>query len=234
MNTSRKRIIMILIILLLCSLACISIEKIPDFILHGFRLADPTETPNPASTPIIEPSATGDLFEIVEQQAATSFQERLQAMETEQVITQTQSALETSEAESLIHGVKPEKIVCEGEYTTIVTNLDDTDQTCSFNVQFTLEFWNVGALGGADYGVATLYWSYIDFDWGSCHINKMTETTSTGDFSGGPDGHASVTWASIQLRDGETGSVSYEDENESVTGTCIIDNPEVFTGWTKP
>jgi hypothetical protein len=233
MNTPRKSVT-IIIIMLCSSLACISIEKIPDFILNGFRLADPTETPNPALPTKIEPSATVDLYEILEQQAATSFQGTMRAIETEQVITLTQSALETSEAEALIYGVRPEKIVCEGEYTTTTTNLDDTDQTCSFIVPFTLEFWNVGALGGADYVGATLYWSYVDFQWGDCSVTKMTETTSIGEFSGGPDGNANVAWASIQLNTGETGSLSYEDEDELAEGTCTIDNPAVFSGWTEP
>ena len=155
-------------------------------------------------------------------------------METEQVETLTQSALETKEAEALIYGVRPEKIICEGEYTTTVTNLDQPSEVCSFDVAFTLEFWNVGAKGGIDYGEATLYWSYVDFQWGSCSVDKMTDTTSIGEFSGGPDGKASVAWASIQISDGEKGSLTYDDENESAEGTCTIDNPAVFSGWSEP
>ena len=130
--------------------------------------------------------------------------------------------------------LKLEKMTCEGEYTTTATNLENTDEICSFIVPFMLEFWNVGALGGLDYEGVTFYWSYVDFNWGDCTITKMTDTTSTGQFSGGPGGSINVTWASIQLKYGQTAILSYNDEDESVEGTCTIDKPAAFSGWTGP
>lgn len=203
-------------------------------------------TQNPNETP--EPTATQSLLEALEEaMRGTHIANTLRAMETVEpentTISNTQteiperltqSALQTQEAESLIYGVKPEKMTCEGEYTTTATNLENTDEICSFIVPFMLEFWNVGALGGLDYEGVTFYWSYVDFNWGDCTVTKMTDTTSTGQFSGGPGGSINVTWASIQLKYGQTAILSYNDEDESVEGTCTIDKPAAFSGWTGP
>jgi len=218
MNTTFKRITMVIILMLLVSLACSWTQITP------FSIVDPNENPsnssNAASTSTIAPEATADLLKPLEEQLGTAMGKTLSAMETEDA--------------ELTYGVKPQKVICEGNYITTVTNVEDPDETCSFDVPFKLEFWNVGAVGGVEYAGATLYWHYVDFQWGSCSVDKMTETTSTGTSSGGPNGLASVEWASIQLSSGLTGSLSYSDEDESASGTCTIENPAVFSGWTGP
>jgi hypothetical protein len=140
------------------------------------------------------------------------------------------------EDENLIYGVEPQKVTCEGNYTFSMTRADEdeTAQTCSFSVPFSLEFWNVGALGGAEFAGASFTWSFVDFYWKDCNLNKMTETTSIGEFSGGPNGHASIAWASIQLSSGQMASLSYSDEDEVMSGTCTILSPAAFAGWTGP
>ncbi|MFN2302503.1 MAG: hypothetical protein ACK2TV_02105, partial [Anaerolineales bacterium] len=140
------------------------------------------------------------------------------------------------EDENLIYGVEPQKVSCEGNYTITISHLDEdeNEQSCSFNIPFSLEFWNVGALGGAEFAGATYTWSYVNFYWDGCEAYQMTETTSNGEFSGGPNGHASATWANFQLSSGQTASLSYSDEDEVMTGTCTILNPSAFAGWTGP
>ena len=165
----------------------------------------------------------------------------LNALKNEATITQeafleTQSAALTSTkgAESLISGVLPQEVICEGNYTTTLTNLANPDETCTYAVPFTLVFYNVGAYGEGEYAAATFHWSYVDFEYDDCEINEMVDKTSTGVFSGGPNGLASVAWASIQLSSGLTGSLSFSDENEYASGTCTVLNPSAFSGWTGP
>jgi len=224
MTTPHKRTMVILILMVLVSLACL---------WEPIRLKLNSATEDPNETP--EPTATQSLLEALEEaMQGTHMANTMSAMETMEIEILTPGVTATNEDENLIYGVKPEKIICEGEYTTTVTNLDEPDQTCSFIVPFTLEFWNVGTLGSAEYGEATFYWSYVNFQWGTCIVDQMTETTSTGTFSGGPNGLATAAWASIQLTAGQTGTLSYSDEDESAYGTCIIDNPAAFSGWTGP
>ena len=138
------------------------------------------------------------------------------------------------EDENLIYGVEPQKVICEGQYTISITHLEEPITTCSFTIPFNIEFWNVGALGGAEFAGASFTWSYVDFYWAECEAYQMTEKTSSGEFSGGPNGLASITWASIQLISGQMGSLSYSDEDETMTGTCTILSPAAFAGWTGP
>ena len=131
------------------------------------------------------------------------------------------------EDENLIYGVEPDKVTCEGSYVATYTELDTDGNpvACSYTVPFSLELWNVGALGGAEYGGATLNWSYVNYDLSGCKLNELGERSTTGDFSGGPNGHMSAGWASIQLYSGESASISFSDEDENVSGTCSILNP---------
>jgi hypothetical protein len=138
------------------------------------------------------------------------------------------------EDESLIYGVEPQKVTCEGEYIITITYLDEPVSTCAYTIPFSLEFWNVGSLGGAEFAGATFTWSYVNFQWSDCSVDKMTETTSTGEFSGGPNGSMSAGWASIQLSSGQMASLSYSDEDETMSGNCTILNPSAFAGWTGP
>ena len=141
------------------------------------------------------------------------------------------------EDENLIYGVEPKKVTCEGNYNWTYSRQKDEDkpvETCSFTIPFTLEFWNVGALGGSEFAGATFTWSYVDFHWTQCELNQMTERSDDGEFSGGPNGHSGIVWATIQLMSGQTGSISYSDEDEVMSGTCTISNPESFAGWTGP
>ena len=143
------------------------------------------------------------------------------------------------EDENLIYGVEPQKVTCEGNYAFTMTQSseegeDETTQTCSFSIPFSLEFWNVGSQGGAEFAGATFTWSFVNFQWSDCSVDKMTETTSTGEFSGGPNGSMSAGWASIQLSSGQMASLSYSDEDEVMSGTCTILNSAAFAGWTGP
>ncbi len=139
--------------------------------------------------------------------------------------------------ENLIYGVEPQKVTCEGNYTFTNSRQKDEDkpvETCSFTIPFKLEFWNVGALGGSEFAGATFTWSYVNFYWSQCELDQMTERSDDGEFSGGPNGHSSIAWATIQLMSGQTGSLSYSDEDEVMSGTCTISNPDSFAGWTGP
>ena len=140
------------------------------------------------------------------------------------------------EDENLIYGVEPQKVSCEGNYTFTMTraNEDETTQSCSFSIPFSLEFWNVGSLGGAEFAGASFTWSFVNFQWSDCSVDTMTETTSTGDFSGGPNGSMSAGWASIQMSSGQMASLSYSDEDETMSGTCTMLNSSAFAGWTGP
>ena len=140
------------------------------------------------------------------------------------------------EDENLIYGVEPQKVSCAGNYTFTMTraNEDETTQSCSFSIPFSLEFWNVGSLGGAEFSGASFTWSFVNFQWSDCSVDTMTETTSTGDFSGGPNGSMSAGWASIQMSSGQMASLSYSDEDETMSGTCTILSPSAFAGWTGP
>jgi hypothetical protein len=140
------------------------------------------------------------------------------------------------EDENLIYGVEPQKVTCEGSYIATYTELDEDDNpiSCAYTVPFTLELWNVGALGGAEYAGATLNWSYVNYDWSGCTLNELGERSTSGEFSGGPNGNMSAGWASIQMYSGESASISFSDEDERVSGTCTILNPSAFAGWTGP
>ena len=182
--------------------------------------ADSTRTRNAAFTSTMEAKATEVVIRQLETEGAAE--------------VETMIALATWEAENLIYGVEPQKVICEGDYTLTMTRLTEPVKSCSFTVPFTLEMYNVGALGGDEFSEATFYWSYVDFQWPDCSVEKMTDTLSTGTFSGGPNGHTDVAWANIQLYTGQTGSVTFTDEDESVSGRCAINNPSVFSGWTGP
>jgi len=99
---------------------------------------------------------------------------------------------------------------------------------------FRLEFWNVGALGGAEYGGASFYWNYVSFDYDDCAITSTPEKTTTGQFSGGPNGSLTAGWANVQITSGQTGTLNYTDADEVVSGSCTINNPSAFAGWTGP
>ncbi len=138
--------------------------------------------------------------------------------------------MELVEDDNLIYGVEPKKVFCEGVYTYTNTQLV---KSCSFSIPFSLEFWNVGALGGADFAGASFSWQYVDFN-ADCKATQLSTRTTSGSFSGGPNGHMNTTWASIQLSAGEMGSLSYSDEDETMSGSCTISNPAAFAGWTGP
>ncbi|HPX96435.1 MAG TPA: hypothetical protein PK057_08370 [Brevefilum fermentans] len=137
------------------------------------------------------------------------------------------------EDENLIHGVEPQKVTCTGDYVITFTNVYDDGSTrvCSFTIPFSLEFWNVGALGGAEYSGASYTWSYVNFLWDDCSVDNLGERVSTGEFSGGPDGHATIGWANFSLNSGATASISFSDEDENVSGSCTILNTSAFSGW---
>lgn len=137
------------------------------------------------------------------------------------------------EDENLIHGVEPQKVTCTGDYVVTFTNVyeDDSVRTCSFTIPFSIEFWNVGALGGAEYSGASFTWSYVNFLYDGCKIENLTERISTGEFSGGPNGHATISWASFSLNSGATASLSYSADDEYASGSCTILNPSAFSGW---
>lgn len=137
------------------------------------------------------------------------------------------------EDENLIHGVEPQKVTCTGDYVSTFTEVyeDESARVCSFTMPFSIEFWNVGALGGAEYSGASLTWSFVSFKYADCSIGNLEERVSTGEFSGGPNGHATIGWANFSLNSGVTASVSYSDEDEYVSGSCTILNPSAFSGW---
>jgi hypothetical protein len=138
------------------------------------------------------------------------------------------------EEENLIHGVEPKKVTCEGQYTATFTRTEEPVKSCSYNMAFRLEFWNVGALGGAEYGGASFYWNYVSFDYDDCAITSTPEKTTTGQFSGGPNGSLTAGWANVQITSGQTGTLNYTDADEVVSGSCTINNPSAFAGWTGP
>ena len=138
------------------------------------------------------------------------------------------------EDDNMIYGVEPKKVSCTGTYTYSNTHLTEPVKTCSFSIPFSLEFWNVGAAGGAEYAGATFNWQYVDFKWADCKTSQIANKSTSGSFSGGPNGNTTVGCASIQLSAGEMGSLSYSDEDETMSGTCTISNPSAFAGWTGP
>jgi hypothetical protein len=154
--------------------------------------------------------------------------------EAEQAYKQALIDMGLIEDENLIYGVEPQKVTCEGEYIYTNTNSEEPISTCVFTMPFTLEFWNVGALGGAEYAGATFNWSYVNFHRDGCDAYQLDERVSTGEFSGGPNGSMSAGWASIQLSAGQMASLSYSDEDETASGTCTILIPSAFAGWTGP
>lgn len=138
------------------------------------------------------------------------------------------------EDKNLIYGVEPQKVVCEGEYNLIIMHFEEPVKSCTFSVPFSIEFWNVGALGGADFAGASFYWQYVNFNWDDCSVSSYGENISSGEFSGGPNGHMKIGWATIQLSAGKTGSLSYSDDDETMSGQCTVSNPAAFNGWTGP
>jgi len=138
------------------------------------------------------------------------------------------------EDENLIYGVEPQKVTCEGQYKYSNTRLEEPVKTCSFNVSFRVEFWNVGVLGSEEFAGATFYWNFVNFDWEGCAITSTPDKISTGQFSGGPNGSMTLDWAFIQISAGQTGTITYSDADETISGTCTISNPAAFSGWTGP
>ena len=138
------------------------------------------------------------------------------------------------EDENLIHGLEPQKVTCEGQYSYNNTRLEEPVKTCSFNMPFRVEFWNVGVLGGEEFAGATFYWNFVSFDWEGCAITSTPDKISTGQFSGGPNGSMTLGWAFIQISSGQIGTITYSDADETISGTCTINNSAAFSGWTGP
>jgi len=195
-------------------------------------------------TLVISSISCQSLFEVV-------FGAGPQSIYTEEELYLTQNALETElippevltpeptltlfpTDDNLIYGVEPKKVFCEGVYTYTSTHLSEPVKSCSFSIPFSLEFWNVGALGGDDFAGATFNWQHVEFKYADCKATQISTRTTPGSFSGGPNGHMNITWASIQLSAGEMGSLSFSDEDETASGSCTISNPAAFAGWTGP
>ena len=138
------------------------------------------------------------------------------------------------EDEDLVYGVKPQKVTCDGEYTITITRLKEPQKNCSYIVSFSLDFWNAGSLGGAEYAGANYDWTYIDFSWEDCAVTAYTDKLTTGTFSGGPNGTLTAGWAYVQLNAGQSASLYYSDEDEIISGTCTISNTAAFSGWNGP
>ncbi|MBM3712516.1 MAG: hypothetical protein FJW56_03655 [Actinobacteria bacterium] len=128
------------------------------------------------------------------------------------------TAVETTTATSsnLIHGVLPARVTSHG---SITNNLGKGD--------WSLEFWNVGQLGGGDYSAA------------SANVEIKEPVAGlvlqyTGSFSGGPNGDIYLTvnvqgqsfsWHA-RLNNGQTAT---DDSGNTIS----IDNPEAFNGWVN-
>jgi len=121
------------------------------------------------------------------------------------------------EDEELIYGVKPQKVVCEGGYHGDMFGISR---------DWKIEFWNVGLLGGEEYGELTSYFDGVDENFES----KMF--VDSGTFSGGPNGQITISG-----RKADGGLLYLElDEGISVNDeySCMVLNPEAFDGWTGP
>lgn len=121
-------------------------------------------------------------------------------------------------ADNLPNGVKPEQGKASG-------TLEGQGGSYSYIVTF----WNVGELGGSEYGKATLQVTCLK-QVGGCPAQGGNEPVGAI-FSGGPNGTLTVGSSEDHLIDGK-----YFEMTNYVLGTwnLSVENPGVFDGWKNP
>jgi len=120
--------------------------------------------------------------------------------------TYSETSITAKKDPNLIHGVLPAKVT--GHATDNKTKDEGS-----------LEFWNVGRIGGEDYSKAT----YI--------ITRAGKTIKTyeGYFAGGPNGEMRLTSSDGKTIHGQLeGGMEFVSDDGSVID---IDNPDAFDGW---
>jgi|GEM_PF-1262847 hypothetical protein len=134
---------------------------------------------------------------------------------------------------NLIYGVEPQKVFCEGDYTYL---FEAEGARCEYTFGFSVEFWNVGALGGPEYADAIFTIDNPNISpWNNCELNAVNPSVSTITFSGGPNGDFPSDFSGMTLSSGST--ISFSTPPDSVlkaSGECTVQNPEAFNGWTGP
>lgn len=137
---------------------------------------------------------------------------------------------------NLIYGVEPQKVFCEGDYTYLFEVEGEFPTRCEYTLGFSVEFWNVGSLGGPEYADAIFTIENPNISpWNNCELNAVNPSMTTITFSGGPNGEFQVEFFSMTLSSGST--ISFSTPPDSVlivSGECTVQNPEAFTGWTGP
>ena len=104
-------------------------------------------------------------------------------------------------------------------------------------IEFRLEVWNVGSAGGTQYAEASLWIKMaIGFPYNNCEFTGFDEVTSTGTFTGGPNGVAAIDYGlagNIQFVDGQKAVFHPFFEWEGVaidfgTYELAVENPDAF------
>jgi LPXTG-motif cell wall-anchored protein len=118
------------------------------------------------------------------------------------------------QASDIPSGVTPQK----GTATTIVDFEDG-------KVIYSVSFWNVGKLGGGDYGKATITIGCKEAPAGG---KCVTPTTIDGEFSGGPNGTLGEGEKAVPL---VNGAYFYMSSGMGNNIQIPVENPKIFDGW---
>lgn len=111
--------------------------------------------------------------------------------------------------------VKPEQGKASG-------TLGTGDEKLSVNI----EFWNVGEVGGGEYGKATIDIGCTQKMIGDWKCTADNNPPQTGSFSGGPNGKITIGENVIQLVNGKNFTSDLEK-----TFQATVENPEIFSKY---
>jgi hypothetical protein len=129
-------------------------------------------------------------------------------------------------ADDLINGVTPQQGKASGTITAKCYE-PYSDKTYIRSYAVTVDFWNVGALGGDQYKTLTMNLTGVG-DNLDCFLGGITLTST---FDGGPNGFVAGNgelWQ-MNLVDGNYFSLTYKGYSASVP----LENPDIFDGWTE-
>lgn len=123
-------------------------------------------------------------------------------------------------ADNLPSGIKPQQGIASGRVQNAVSSGDHFGAT---TVKIT--FWNVGELGGSNYGKASVTTMNSDL----IDNIRVQETTIQGSFSGGPDGVITLEGSKAKLRliKGANVEITYNGK----TTLIPLENPEIFSTY---